>query len=238
MQCLWYILNIYHVHHSLHTQHVEIVLMLIIRKGWLENINFSILIHVTQPLALAEIARRCCCIQRGFVDKTRLEWSNFHFYDTANHSGQLISRSGRGSLLGWNRAPVFFTAWWLWQSVPLFFTSLMTQANTGRGFGLFTQLVGQFASTPAKLVPSEPTNQESQRFYTSYETLELEKRKCFVEEWAGCGWIEALYHQLATVTSRERDSSCFKHFGLLWKHVYDMFRMKVCLIWYGLIATM
>ena len=54
MQCLWYILNIYHVHHSLHTQHVEIVLMLIIRKGWLENINFSILIHVTQPLALAE----------------------------------------------------------------------------------------------------------------------------------------------------------------------------------------
>ena len=135
MQCLWYILNIYHVHHSLHTQHVEIVLMLIIRKGWLENINFSILIHVTQPLALAEIARRCCCIQRGFVVKTRLEWSNFHFYDTANHGSQLISRSGRGSLLGWNRAPVFFTAWWLWQSVPLFFTSLMTQANTGRGFG-------------------------------------------------------------------------------------------------------
>ena len=63
----------------------------------------------------------------------------------------------------------------------------MTQANTGRGFGLFTQLVGQFASTPAKLVPSEPTNQESQRFYTSYETLELEKRKYLVEEWAGCG---------------------------------------------------
>ena len=148
MQCLWYILNIYHVHHSLHTQHVEIVLMLIIRKGWLENINFSILIHVTQPLALAEIARRCCCIQRGFVVKTRLEWSNFHFYDTANHGSQLISRSGRGSLLGWNRAPVFFTAWWLWQSVPLFFTSLMTQANTGRGFGLFTQLVGWLVSLP------------------------------------------------------------------------------------------
>ena len=67
----------------------------------------------------------------------------------------------------------------------------MTQANTGRGFGLFTQLVGwlvgQFASTPGKLVPSEPTNQESQRFYTSYETLELEKRKCFVEELGGCG---------------------------------------------------
>ena len=148
MKCLWYILNIYHVHHSLHTQHVEIVLMLIIRKGWLENINFSILIHVTQPLALAEIARRCCCIQRGFVVKTRLEWSNFHFYDTANHGSQLISRSGRGSLLGWNRAPVFFTAWWLWQSVPLFFTSLMTQANTGRGFGLFTQLVGWLVSLP------------------------------------------------------------------------------------------
>ena len=50
----------------------------------------------------------------------------------------------------------------------------------------------------AKLVPSQPTNQESQRFYTSYETLELEKRKCFVEEWAGCGWIEALYHQLTS----------------------------------------
>ena len=104
-------------------------------------------------------ARRCCCIQRGFVDKTRLEWSNFHFYDTANHGGQLISRSGRGSLLGWNRAPVFFTAWWLWQSVPLFFTSLMTQANTGRGFGLFTQLVGWSVCLNSGQTGSQRTDQ-------------------------------------------------------------------------------
>ena len=152
MQCLWYILTIY-VHHS--TQHVEILLiMLNLRKGCLENLNLFILIHVTQPRtgtgwkALLLENAVVSCIQRGFVDKTRLEWSNFHFYDTANHGGQLISRSGRGSLLGWNRAPVFFTAWWLWQSVPLFFTSLMTQANTGRGFGLFTQLVGWLVSLP------------------------------------------------------------------------------------------
>ena len=87
---------------------------------------------------------------------------------------------------------------------------LMTQSHSGRGFGFFfaqlagwlvAWLVGWLASLlsgqtnwfPLWKPRLKPTNQQAQRFYTSYETLGGGEKKMFGSGWelnqASVGWM-------------------------------------------------